>query len=324
MPRARQRDQTGRGEPEKRTDCHKHGQRDGARAFSDQEPVGPVEGGEKLGVFLSYPYGRSARWYDPASGRFITEDSVTGNQYSALSLNRYIYADDDPMTLVDPTGHMIAEDGKEVGVVTRKSVEEQTASGETTVTTVTVVPISDTLPPPSTPSVTQSNIAPQTSTGTAASPPSGSVAEDIIASAKQNQAATTGSSGSTYTPSSSMPTQTSTSTTVESTDSNPPGTIQLPPGQTAQGYNKAISTADLLIFNGVAGILVGAAISPIPIVGWIAGPALVITQLGGIFNEGVYEYNGGYGITQQGAIQAYGQGEEETIPDVIKWFADHF
>jgi RHS repeat-associated protein len=46
-----------------------------------------------------------ARWYDPATGTFISLDPVleTG---SPLQLNGYTYAADDPVTGSDPTGHM--------------------------------------------------------------------------------------------------------------------------------------------------------------------------------------------------------------------------
>ncbi|MHB8702452.1 MAG: RHS repeat-associated core domain-containing protein [Nitrososphaerales archaeon] len=51
-----------------------------------------------------YYYG--ARFYDDVLGRFITEDTNTGSREDPQSLNRYIYARDNPMSLVDPSGHM--------------------------------------------------------------------------------------------------------------------------------------------------------------------------------------------------------------------------
>jgi RHS repeat-associated protein len=50
-------------------------------------------------------YYSGARWYDSASGRFMTEDTKTGTQSVPLSENRYVYAQGNPMTNVDPTGH---------------------------------------------------------------------------------------------------------------------------------------------------------------------------------------------------------------------------
>ena len=46
-----------------------------------------------------------ARFYDPTVERFITEDSVSGAREDPLSLNRYIYARDNPLGITDPTGH---------------------------------------------------------------------------------------------------------------------------------------------------------------------------------------------------------------------------
>ncbi|MGI0080109.1 MAG: RHS repeat-associated core domain-containing protein [Nitrososphaerales archaeon] len=46
-----------------------------------------------------------ARFYDPSINRFITEDSTKGSLEDPLSLNRYIYARDNPEAIVDPTGH---------------------------------------------------------------------------------------------------------------------------------------------------------------------------------------------------------------------------
>ena len=50
-------------------------------------------------------YYEGARYYDPATGRFITQDSITGFQEDPLSLNRYMYARDNPMKIVDLAGH---------------------------------------------------------------------------------------------------------------------------------------------------------------------------------------------------------------------------
>ncbi|MGH2637936.1 MAG: RHS repeat-associated core domain-containing protein, partial [Rhabdochlamydiaceae bacterium] len=52
-----------------------------------------------------YFYG--ARIYDDYLGRFITEDTVTGSLTDPLSQNRYIYAEDNPESYVDPTGHFV-------------------------------------------------------------------------------------------------------------------------------------------------------------------------------------------------------------------------
>ena len=46
-----------------------------------------------------------ARFYDPSIFRFITMDSQVGSPSDPLSQNRYIYARDNPETIMDPTGH---------------------------------------------------------------------------------------------------------------------------------------------------------------------------------------------------------------------------
>jgi len=45
-----------------------------------------------------------ARWYEPATGRFLSPDPVLGNPTDLVSLNRYAYAANDPVNAVDATG----------------------------------------------------------------------------------------------------------------------------------------------------------------------------------------------------------------------------
>jgi RHS repeat-associated protein len=46
-----------------------------------------------------------ARWYDPSSATFTSEDSLLGAATNPLSLNRYAYGQDNPATNSDPTGN---------------------------------------------------------------------------------------------------------------------------------------------------------------------------------------------------------------------------
>jgi len=45
-----------------------------------------------------------ARQYEPAMNRFSQKDILKGNAYSSLSLNRYLYVQNDPVNFVDPSG----------------------------------------------------------------------------------------------------------------------------------------------------------------------------------------------------------------------------
>ena len=56
---------------------------------------------ESIGL---YYYG--ARYYDPAIGRFITEDSYPGEINNPQSQNLYVYVMNNPLRYIDPTGHM--------------------------------------------------------------------------------------------------------------------------------------------------------------------------------------------------------------------------
>jgi RHS repeat-associated protein len=52
-------------------------------------------------------YDFQARSYDPSLGAFTSFDSVTGSAQNPVTLNRYLYANANPATLVDPDGHAV-------------------------------------------------------------------------------------------------------------------------------------------------------------------------------------------------------------------------
>lgn len=45
-----------------------------------------------------------ARYYDPATGRFLSTDPVPPKAATAFNFNRYVYGNDNPIVNVDPTG----------------------------------------------------------------------------------------------------------------------------------------------------------------------------------------------------------------------------
>jgi len=51
------------------------------------------------GLYYDYP-----RWYDPSIGRFITQDPLPGYASDPQSHNPYVYVENTPTSLVDPTG----------------------------------------------------------------------------------------------------------------------------------------------------------------------------------------------------------------------------
>jgi RHS repeat-associated protein len=55
-------------------------------------------------------YYLNARMYDPVTGRFLQEDTVTGDPNDPLSLNLYTYCHNEPIMYTDPTGHTEAID----------------------------------------------------------------------------------------------------------------------------------------------------------------------------------------------------------------------
>ena len=54
----------------------------------------------------AYIYYFDARYYDSSTGRFVTQDKSNFRLSDPLSLNRYIYARDNPLTYIDPTGNV--------------------------------------------------------------------------------------------------------------------------------------------------------------------------------------------------------------------------
>ena len=59
-------------------------------------------------------YYYNARYYNPLTGRFISLDPVLGETGSVLSRNGYIYANNNPLKYVDPSGEKPVDEQKEL------------------------------------------------------------------------------------------------------------------------------------------------------------------------------------------------------------------
>ncbi len=57
-------------------------------------------------------YHFGARYYDPSLGRWTQQDPVAGSLGDLGSADRYAYANDDPVNLVDPTGRCAGIQGE--------------------------------------------------------------------------------------------------------------------------------------------------------------------------------------------------------------------
>ncbi|BAY62588.1 YD repeat protein [Calothrix brevissima NIES-22] len=63
-----------------------------------------------------------ARYYDPENGRFISKDSFEGFQDDPLSLHKYIYAHNNPVNLIDPSGNASASEYAILGLIIAATV----------------------------------------------------------------------------------------------------------------------------------------------------------------------------------------------------------
>ncbi|ARU63594.1 hypothetical protein CBW65_23200 [Tumebacillus avium] len=71
--------------------------------------VNPYRYVGKMGVMYDQNTGlylMGWRDYDPSTGRFIVPDEYEGEEDEPVSLNRYLYADADPVNNIDPDGHL--------------------------------------------------------------------------------------------------------------------------------------------------------------------------------------------------------------------------
>jgi RHS repeat-associated protein len=74
------------------------------RACTGTSPTDMKFTGQRLDSTGLYYYG--SRYYDPGIGRFISADTIVSNPADPQSLNRYSYCLNNPLKLIDPSGHM--------------------------------------------------------------------------------------------------------------------------------------------------------------------------------------------------------------------------
>ena len=79
-------------------------------------------------------YYLNARFYDPETARFIQQDTYSGNILDPLSLNLYTYAQNNPISYYDPTGHSIKSVLKKAKDAVTKATSKVTSAVKKTVT----------------------------------------------------------------------------------------------------------------------------------------------------------------------------------------------
>ena len=235
-----------------------------------------------------YFYG--ARFYYPAISRFISEDTSSGST-SPLSLNRYSYVEDNPVSFNDPTGNMIAYlfGGQAYSLHPTMPTPMPTPQSQP----VTLLPASQS---------NQNN--------------GNSVHEQITSIQQQSNpfligmtnTATTSSSGQYYGP----PTPTSTTTTTKTTQrtsSNPTpseaGAIVVTIVFFGVGVGLAIGTPFAIAATGPGGLVVGAGAA-----GAFYGGA----------ESAFYDYSKGGNATPQGAFDAGMSGIVEFVQGAMELF----
>src|SRR5690606_24791617 len=75
-----------------------------------------------------------ARYYDPATGRFLSRDSWPGFQTSSQTLNRFVYGNNNPALYTDPLGLFGVIDGVDWFITAL-----EIAGGEKTVTSPSTI-----------------------------------------------------------------------------------------------------------------------------------------------------------------------------------------
>ncbi len=234
-----------------------------------------------------YYYG--ARYYDPSTGRFVTQDSYQGSKDDPMSRNLYIYARDNPERMVDPNGHMFLSAVMIDGVFSRPFVVQPAGTSKTiTLTDVNKV------------SYTPSPTAVTVGTATQSADVTLTTVKGV------NQYANTPTIG------------------IESSTSTFPlaSKCGVQPCQLASGGQAgAIVMNTVLTGATVAGVGLTAPLLPVPVLGEVIALA-DISLIDGLNSADQYMIDYGSSATWQGEFKAYLQGEQSGPLDAfLGWLA---
>ena len=79
---------------------------------------------------MSQLYYLRARYYQPSSGRFLALDPVPGEMSTPVTLNKYVYAANDPVNKCDPSGQFLCISTRAWGTIVHQEIGNHfTATG---------------------------------------------------------------------------------------------------------------------------------------------------------------------------------------------------